>query len=101
MYILNHSCKVDQKVKSEFTAWLITYFDEYQTDEADYRFSQLLAPSDDDGTDVIIIQLFVEKVDGAWDLFLQDHQEKFQAALFEKFNEKVLSFLTLMKVLEK
>ena len=101
MYILNHSCKVEQKVKTAFIEWLNHYFGDYENDDNDFRYSQLLAPTEDDGTDVIIIQLFVDKVDGAWDLFLQEHQEKFQKSLFEQFNTQVLSFLTLMKVLKK
>ena len=101
MFILNHSCKVEQRIKVSFIEWLTDYFKAFENEGNDYRYSQLLAPVEDDGTDVVIIQVFVEKIEGAWDLFLQEQQENFQSASYQKFGGDVLSFLTLMKVLDK
>lgn len=104
MYILNHSCKVEQNIRAAFIDWLNEYYGETNSEgEAvhDYRYSQLCAPQEDDGTLVMIIQLFLEEIDTDCEAYLQSQQLAFQSALFQKFNGKALSFLTLMKVFDK
>lgn len=104
MYILNHSCKVEQNIREAFIDWLNAYYGETDKEGValhDYRYSQLCAPQEDDGTIVMIIQLFLEEINTDCEAYLQSQQLAFQSALFQKFNGKALSFLTLMKVLNK
>lgn len=98
MYIINHSCRTEPEFLQELILWIHQYFG---TQGLDYRISRLLAPSDAENGEIVIIQQFIErKVNNPKDL-LEEHQELFQEALFEKFNTNVLAFLTLMELLEK
>lgn len=104
MYILNHSCKVEDSIIHEFINWVNEYYGQKESEQeelTDYRYSQLCAPVEDDGSKTIIIQAFIEQLNTPFDLYLQEQQSEFQSALFQRFEGKALSFLTLMKVLRR
>ena len=104
MYILNHSCKVERPVLNAFIRWINEYYGEKDKNGNhlhDYRYSKLCAPLEDDDSVIIIIQVFIDEIREVLDLYLTEQQEIFQTRVYQAFQNRVLSFLTLMEVLRK
>jgi hypothetical protein len=100
MFIYNITYKVDWNINDVWLNWMLNEHMQLLTDAAGFTKFQLIKLHDVDEAEgpTYAAQYFMDNKD-VYNRYLELHAAKFQTEMYNKWNDSVFSFKTLMEVI--